>query len=274
MSLPSQFTHSEHIQSVTRKVYNDDVKDWFSDLGGEDWDRDIGTSRGSMRVACTHDDNDSLLLTMIRMQLFDNMVRKPNSQFPSNDVDEKQQVSRKTKPKIVLHFWQDAADIDPEYDPVRGRISFRLMDKTASTLTQADLTNYAQRIKSNFGVGSGYVWPKGKIMYSYTDWESGYQLQLLCRNISTAKEIISKTLEIKNDVPNWANLNTIENSEPNEAYPTIPGTEVILGKVEKQPRYRPIATVRFQYATLSLGRKRDDITLIDKTGLLKNPIAS
>ena len=275
MTLPDGFIPTEHFQSVIRRVYNDDVRDWFRDLGGDEWDPDIQTSRGSMRLACTHDDADSLLMTVGRMNLFDNVVRRFNTQFPSAaESDKPHRVLREGKPRITLYFWEDMGDVEPGYNPVRAKISFRLMDQSATTISQAELATYAQRIKSGFATGPGYVWRKGKVMVSYTHWELGYQLQLLCRDKSEGRRVIGDVLDLQGHIPNWAYMNTTENEEPFESYPTLPGTERILGETVRLPRRRPIADVRFQYALLTIEALNKSVTLCDRTGLLNNPIAS
>ena len=274
MTLPDGFIPTEHFQSVIRRVYNDDVRDWFRDLGGDEWDPDIQTSRASMRLACTHDDGDSIIMTVGRMNLFDNVVRRFDTQFPSAESDKSHRVLREGRPRIILHFWEDIADVEPGYTPIRARISFRLMDQTATTITQAEVSTYAHRIKANFATGPGYVWRKGKLMVSYSDWSSGYQLQLLCRDKSEGRQLISEVLGIQNHVPDWANMNTIENEEPTQSYPTLPPTERILGETVRLPRRRPIADVRFQYASLSIEALNKNVILVDRTGLLQNPVAS
>ena len=63
----------------------------------------------------------------------------------------------------------------------------------------------------------GYVWRKGKVRASYSDWDKGYQFQLLCRNESDARTLIGKVLDIQGHTPDWENLNISENSEPASA---------------------------------------------------------
>jgi len=102
-------------------------------------------------------------------------------------------------------------------------------------------------------------------MASYTDWGKGYQLQLLTRSTSEARELISKVLDIQNDVPNWAKMNYSENEEPMEAYPTIPEREMIYGELRREPRKRPIAAVRFQHSLLHIHGIAAPIVLYDRS---------
>lgn len=127
------------------------------------------------------------------------------------------------------------------------------------------MTAIATRIKTEFGINNGFVWKKGKDLASYIDKPKGYQFQLLVRNKTDAKEIITKVLNTNNDTPNWANLSYKESDEPNNAYPIIPGNVSILNQTRKKPRIRPIASVRFQYAYCSLWSKPQPVILYDRT---------
>ena len=67
-------------------------------------------------------------------------------------------------------------------------------------------------------------------------------------------------------------LKVNESSEPAITYPTIPPNQTILGKVHKEPRKRPIADVRFQYASIKLWGLPEPVILVDKTGYFSTAI--
>lgn len=274
MALPPEFQSVEHLQSVIRRWTNREIVDWFNDLGGEDWDADISTSRGSLRVACTHQDADSLLTTSLRLALFDRVRSQkfqiPMVGIPTGHVEE----TRKYRPQVMMYFQEDAGDVEESFAPVTGEISFRLMEFTSETITQAAAQIVANKIKTEFSNGGGYLWRKGKHMITYFDKAKGYQLQLLVRNEAEGRQLIAKVLDIRNDVPNWSNCQYKENLEPAAAYPTNPGSDRIYGEVRRLPRRRPIASVRFQFAMLHIWGLTHPKTLVDRSGLLGSPLAA
>ncbi|NEQ37961.1 MAG: hypothetical protein F6K40_17500 [Okeania sp. SIO3I5] len=97
-------------------------------------------------------------------------------------------------------------------------------------------------------------------------WLQGYQLQLLCRNKSVAKEIVNKVLAIQGHTYNSKYFNNNLPEEPEKNYPTIPRKITVLGEEIEEPRYRPIADVRFQKATIWLSKWPKLITLVSTEG--------
>jgi hypothetical protein len=147
-----------------------------------------------------------------------------------------------------LEFLEDELDVEAGYSRVDGRISFRLMNEDSESISKAELISIAKKIKTEFGEPKEYVWKKGKDLASYVDKANGYQFQLLVKNKQDAKDLIGKVLSLNSNTPNWDKLSYKEADSPTGAYPTVAGTQNILGKSYKQPRIRPIADVRFQYA--------------------------
>jgi len=264
---------SEHLQSTLRRFYNTEVRDWFSDV---DFDNlDIRVSRQSMALACRHRDDDSLTMTLARQQLFtDVRSRLARSVSGIGETRYRTNVRRRNKPKIVLQFLEDYTDIAPGYEAVSGSIGFRLMDYTASTINESIAKTFATRIKTAFGSGGGFIWKKGKVMCSYSDWAKGYQLQLLCRSETEGRRVVEQVLDIQNHSPEWSYLNVSENAESSQAYPTIPPQERIYGKTRKAPRRRPIADVRFQYAELRVSGLGEGVILFDRSKVLQPALIS
>jgi len=276
MSLPDQFNAFEHLQDTWRKVHNRRVREHFRDLAEPDqeWDATIETPRGALRVACTMSDNDTADMTIIRTLLFWVVLGEASAlQVPVYGIPvPAYQEARKFNPQIMLYFQEDLQDVADGYAPVTGEITFRLMNQSAQTLSQAEVQQYALRVRSAFASGMGYVWKKGKVMCSYTDRERGYQFKMLCRSKAEGKSLIQQVLDIQNHTPNWKFLNTSENEEVMERYPTVPPNQTILGRSRRMPRARPIADVRFQFASLHIWGLQNPIVLVDRSGSRRNPI--
>jgi hypothetical protein len=181
-------------------------------------------------------------------------------------------VRRAGMPKVTLYFIEDSNfnKLAPPNNIYEGRrrsegiISFRLMNETAQTISKANATTIATKIKQVFGSSGGFVWNKGKTMYSYSDWNSGYQFQLLCKNSTEAKRIVTSTLLLQGHIPNWEYFNTIKNDEELTKYPEVPGTQLVMGEVIPIPKQRPLVDVRFQYAYMRLKGVMQAINLYDR----------
>lgn len=259
----------ENLQGFIRKWFNREVREYFLDFGvDESWDPDLTTPRGQLAGACEHKDDDSYIITMLKAWFFEHIkgqaYRVPYYGIPISSFQE----SRKFRPQIHLYFLEDASDVDPDYAPVAGEISFRLMNLSDETITPTVAETFANRIRTALGNGgAGYVWRKGKDMATYTDWAKGYQLQILTRSESEGKELISKVLDVQNDTPDWSKMNYSQNEAPMEAYPTVPELDMIYGKSRRRPRRRPIADCRFQYGLLHVHGLPNPVILYDRTGL-------
>jgi hypothetical protein len=264
----------ELLQQFCFQYVNKSVRHHFRDL--DDIDEAELTTTNSRHVAkliSLHKDNDPITLTVARLLCFYfSMGDFDNNSAGLEDTEKYIPVKlRQHQPKIKLFFLEDINDVEPGYSRLDGTISFRLMSETSETLSKTDLERYGNKIKSLFG-GSGFIWKKGKTMYTYADWEKGYQLQLLCRNIGDAKTLVEKTLDIQNHVPDWKNLYIGESAEPAEKYPTIPSHKTILGKQVKDSRSRPICEVRFKEAMIKIPGLKNLICLYDRTGYRRNPV--
>lgn len=274
MTLAPEFSHQEHLQSTIRSWMNREVRDFFIDLGGDEWDEDITTPRASLRVACTHLDTDSLLMTQLRWNLFERVrlqrIQVPYFAIPISGFDE----ARKYKPQITLYFQEDLQDVETGYAPVTGEISFRLMGYETDTITPTIAQTFATRIETNFGTAGGFVWRKGRTLCSYTDKSKGYAFQILCRDDTYARTLISQVLDIQNHTPDWARLKINTAANETERYPIIPPTERVYGQNRRLPRARPIADVRFQVALLKVHGLQNAIPLFDRTGLYPSSLSA
>jgi hypothetical protein len=269
MPLTENFSPAEHLQDVVMRVQNKIVREEFSDLGDENWDDDITEPRGSLRVACTHSDADSVDMTLIRLWLFYGVLRKAKDFHPSiyGIPATSFQETNKIHPQIHLYFEEKSTEADPGYPPLRSQVSFRLMNETSATLTIAEATAIANKIKTLFYAGTPFFWKRGKELASYVDQEKGYYFQILVFSETEAKKTIEQVLDIRGHTPNWKLLNIKQNAEPATSYPTIPPTKTIMGKPYKEPRRRPVGTVRFTRAVLMLHGKPNPVVLFDPNNL-------
>lgn len=183
-----------------------------------------------------------------------------------NDLES---VRRTGKPKVNLFFLEDTdfnkkAAHNNKGEGLRrqeGLIRFRLMDESTRTFSKSNATTLANKIKQIFGANGGYVWRKGKTMYSYSDWNLGYQFQLLCKSETEAKRIVSSVLSLQNHTPNFKQFNKIENDQEALTYPENPGTQIIMGETVNIPIARPLVDVRFQYSYVKLDGVKEPVNL-------------
>jgi hypothetical protein len=269
MPLPNDFSPWEHLQNTLRFAHNQQVRREFDDIEVDD---DISTPRGSLKVASLIDDKDTATMTLLRMFLYHVIIKGYGMpeiySVPITDIND----SVRYHPKIFLNFSQNYREVDVNDTATTGQISFRLMGKTPENLTQADVNNYAQRIKTLFGNSGGFSWRKGKHMLTYIDPEKGYFLQLLVNDQTEGKRIVEQVLDIQSHAPDWQYANYKENLEPAQAFPANPPNKTLVGKSRKQYKKRPVVTVRFKFAELHVKGLPNPYILYDKTGRYKRAI--
>ena len=208
MPVPENFNSTDHLRNAIYKVYRREVLEWFQDIDFEALD--LNLSRHNLAQACRPAASDSLVESVARMMLSETVRGRFASLLSgglSDGIGEtryRTNVQRKSRPQIILFFSEDIGDVEPGYSPVSGRISFRLMNHTRASLTEAVARSYATTIKSRFAGGGGFVWKKGREMCSYSDWDSGYQLQVLCRSEAEGRRVVETVLDIQNDTPTWS----------------------------------------------------------------------
>lgn len=272
MPLPDNFSPIEHLQDTVKRWYNREVAQHFSDLGTDD---DLTIPRSSLRVACRHEERDSLQVTLLRVMLFEIAARHAASLQPEMfgipiDSFESEIIYR---PQVKLFFSENFSEVEAGYQPCKGEITFRLRNETTSTITQAKAQAIATRIRQTFATPP-FVWRKGVDKLVYKDREKGYNLSILARNEAAGKTLIENILDIQADTPDWANLNIVSAQNATERFPYNPGSQVIMGRSVRRRRQRPRVDVRFRYATLSVHGLPAPINLVDLTGIRKNPLAS
>ena len=254
--------------AVIRKIlrgtssYNKEVYEHFKN---DDSASSLTTQRLFVRNACLIQAKDSAGMAQTRMRFFREQVQKTHIKpaiigIPKEEFD--QRIGYEYKPMVTLYFQQDKNSVPTSFAPVTAEISFRLMDKTEQTLTQANITTLATAIKNNFATGQGYTFNKGKIIASYIDRQNGYHLQLYVTTLTEGEQVVKKILGIQNHIYQSDNF---RHTEPKKNTINNPGKTVVAGKTYRKPRWRPTATVRFQWAYLTFHSSPDPIYLVDRT---------
>jgi len=265
MPLPDNFSPWEHLQSVLRTYHNQLVRDEFSDIEGDD---NLGIPRGSLKLACLLDDDDTVDMTLLRLLLFFFHARKAQDmQTPVYGIPISVYDSNvKYHPTVSLYFEEDYEQVPNNRQPVRAEISYRLMNETPQSITPADALSLANKVKTEFSSNNGYRWRKGKILTTYRDLSNGYNLQIYAYSEAEAREVIAKILDLKNQ--------TIDNEfltvhEPKGTFPMNPGTHLVYGKQRPKPIRRPTTYVRFIRATLTMPGLEKGIALVDRRNYYK-----
>lgn len=187
--------------------------------------------------------------------------------------DETMYPGRRFNPQIRLFFLQDTdysqtGANTAAYQGRRrlsGRLTFRLMNETSETISKGELTRIGTGIKNIFGANGGYIWDKGKELYTYADWSKGYQMQMLVRSSTQARDLTTKILSLQNHSPQWVYLTKSSNEAELERYPETPQTKIILGEVVTLKKVRPRVEVRFHYADVDIHRLMEPVILYDRT---------
>lgn len=254
MPEPDNFTPVEQFQDVNKRIWNKLVREYFRDVSASESNLDLTTPRQALLKACLHREDDSLMLTVGRMQLFLHGTTYTRDQFPIvagsllNEVD----AAITYRPRITLRFLENSEDVEAGFKPVEMEVSWRLINETSATITEAKLRAIANKIKTNFGAGNGRIFKKGRKMVRYRNREQGYDFLLRARDLAEGKDLVREILAMNGDVLDTKILKVSEVDDEADAFPYNPGTQVILGKRKSKPRRRPLVNVRFRdaYATV------------------------
>ncbi|MBC6436217.1 hypothetical protein FM036_45640 [Nostoc sp. HG1] len=176
----------------------------------------------------------------------------------------------KFKPQIKLYF-KEAYDFKKHGDgteQVRGEIGFRIMNKTAETISRSDAVEYAREIKAEFALPP-LIWKKGKYKCTYFDLENGFDLRLLCLSKAEGISTVQSVLKILDKTYSDNNFQFIENTKE---FPTNPGTHRVYGRTVKKFRERPTADVKFTHAQLLIPGQVKPVNLVGLNGRLRSTI--
>jgi hypothetical protein len=268
MPLPEGFDDFEHLQDMLRIEHNKAVMLYFKNQP----DNDISTPKRALKQACLIKDSDTATMTLMRQWLFEVSVGHMQSvQAPIYGIPVQElQRESKFKPQIKLYF-KEPYDFEKHKDgteQVRGEIGFRIMNKTADTISRTDAVEYAREIKAEFATPP-LIWKKGKYKCTYLDLDNGFDLRLLCASKAEGLSTIQSVLKILDKTYSDNNFQFIENTKE---FPAIPGTHRVYGKTVKKFRQRPTADVKFTHAQLLIPGQVKPVNLVGLNGRLRNAI--
>lgn len=260
MALPSEFSEVEHLQATIRRYLNREIRNHFSDLGDRYWEPEVTTSRGSMRHALTHKDEDPMQVTVARMMLYYFTYGKQHELPAFIDMTDRPFEEFVYRPEVTLIFRKHEYIGNGKYEQFAGEISYRVINETSESLTPAKNKIRAERIKRLFTNPTRFIWHKGKLKFTYQDYKNGYYFRLLATNETEAKRVIKQVLDIENKTPNWDKLST---NTPERQSTTTQQTKLIYGENRKVPRWRPVADVPFVRATMKIHGIPKPVPLVD-----------
>lgn len=251
------------LKSFLRKTYNREVNEYFRDVDPDLIPQNVN-GRQSAKRSCLIMPNDSQNMALMKQINFYFNIHKAHlkPEVYGIPVDSFQE-DVSFRPIIQLFFKQDDEAVPDGYQPIRGQISFRLMNESSQTITKSDLATIANKIKLEFASGSGFIWSRGKIKRVCKDSENGLNLNVLCLNENEGTSIIRKIYDIL-DKPYDEDKCTTVNPQRNSL--NVPGNQTILGKVVKKKRWRPTANVRFTHAIALIHGLSKGVVLVDRTG--------
>jgi len=263
MALPDKYDEWYHIRQQLIRLHNPRVKKWFKSEDGNE--PNIVTGPASLKIACTINTSDSAVIALLRMWLFDiNIGAAAKWQpafygYPIQTFQERNEVIY--HPQVHLFFSQDSAATPDDYRPIEAEISFRVMDETYKTMTEAKATALATKIKSAMGTRENpFKWNKGKTKFTYLDNENGYDLRILAQSETEALNVFRKIVGIRDHSFNEDN---VREHTPHKASINTPSTEVIFGESRRKRRWRPTGTVKFRWASMSLYGLNKGLLLYD-----------
>ncbi|MBC1236771.1 hypothetical protein GNE10_06460 [Nostoc sp. 2RC] len=211
-------------------------------------------------------------MTQLRLWLFEITVGHAQSlQTPVYGIPVQElQRESKFRPQIKLYF-KEKYDFEKHGDgteQVRGEIGFRIMNKTADTISRADAVDYAREIKNEFATPP-LIWKKGKYKCTYLDLDNGFDLRLLCVSKSEGQSTVQSVLKILDKPYSDNNFQFIENTKE---FPANPGTHRVYGRQVKKFRQRPTADVIFTHGQLLIPGQVKPVNLVGLNGRLKSAI--
>jgi hypothetical protein len=167
------------------------------------------------------------------------------------------------KPQVHMHFQEKFPYLADRLRPVRGMISFVIMNESSENYSRAKASILAANIKREFATPI-FVWEKGKFYYYYRDRDRGYDLRLLVKSKAEGERVAKSVLGIQGHPFNDDFSDYVTNERP---YPSNPGTHKVYGQTQPKPVRRPTSDVRFRYAQLLLHGRLKVVNLVSTPGV-------
>ncbi len=259
MPLPENFSEWEHLQSLIRTEHNKSVRAYFKNQA----DDDITTPKASLKHGCLVKDEDTAVMTLLRLWLFKvtcghaASLQRPVYGMPVQEF----QSDRKFKPQVKLYFLEPYNFDETPRDTLsrtEGEITFRLMNESSETISRSDAERLARRIKQVIATPP-MVWEKGWYKCTYLDEQRGYDLRLLVKNKAEGERVIHRILEIQEHPFDRDFFQFVEHDR---TYPTNPGTHRVYGRSVPKPARRRRVDVKFKYSQLFVWGMPNPINLV------------
>lgn len=232
----------------------------------KDVDDTEDTNRKKLRDYCLIQANDSITDAKLKILIFDRYAQKSHLKpiiygTPKSTFDE----TVEYLPQLYLYFNQDSQAVPSGGSAIDAYNHIRIIGETRESITPAKAETLARKIANQFVVnGTGFVFTKGKYLLYYRDKTIHFETQVFAVSEAEGAQVIRKLLEIQDFT---FDTNKLTISTPKKDSITNPTTTTrIYNKTVSKQRYRPIANVRFRYATLLLHGYGRDINLVDTTG--------
>ena len=247
----------ENLQTVYQRVYNKLVKESFREDIPDD---DFATHESQMRYACLIKDTDSATMMLLKSNMFF-VIREEAKRFhpPHYELPIYEWDSVVSRPQILMRFQESKSDARQHHrQPKIIRVSFRLMDETSETLTQAKVDQLKHRIPIQFP--RNYQFKTGRYKMSYRDKTKGYELVITPHSTAIGEKLIEKVLAIGSDTPDWEKMSVSQ--APRRNYDATQRVR-ILNESHTLPHRRAIADLILKRVVLKVHGGLADIPLYE-----------
>jgi hypothetical protein len=242
--MSSKFSPPEFLQDITRKTINKEVAEWFRDVTNLN---DIETPRGALKTACTHIENDSIDMTILRTILFYSVV---GAEEPRNWLaPEREIITMEGNPQVLLQFVETAQSMKARKAKKRHtvRCSFRLLKEDfSSSADETKIDRLEANIKRNFP--NSFKHQVAQTTYAYVDKPNGYQLRVAAFQETEARALIKKLLDCSLDQS--ISFDESKFSRASTKRRSTPPTKRVLGETKRLGNRRPTAIVTLRQADL------------------------
>jgi hypothetical protein len=245
MALPNNFSPTEQLQDVILKTVNAEVREWFRDVTAED---DLASSRGALKIACMHREEDTIAATASRLMLFymvcGSMPGLKGWLAPDHHV-----LSVEGHPQVILNFVETGHSAKARKISKRHtmRCSFRILsERFESAGDESKIDQLERKIKQQFPLN--YRHQTGQTNFAYMDKAKGYQLRIAAFSEPDARELARKMIDCTIDPgvafneANWSRSSTKGRATPDR--------QRVLGQSVRKVEKRPSAVVALRQADL------------------------
>ena len=262
MTIPNGFNEWENLQDLVRKDHNKAVRDYFKNQP----DNNISTSKSRLKHTCIIKDEDTAIMTLMRMWLFEITIGRAQSiQRPVYGIPVTEyQRNIRYKPQIKLFFKEDLDKTihDGTVPRSEGEITFRLIDLKSDNITRKDAERFAKRIRDTL-TKPPLVWAKGWYKCTYFSPDEGYDFRLLVKSKQEGERVVKEILKIQDHKYVKDYLQFVDHDR---AYAINPGTHRVYGRTVKKSRQRPRVDVKFKYAQLLIDGRQNAVNLVAHAG--------